>query len=82
MVENSLRADSGKVLKRPLGSPKKFPHFDGIMFLPCQMARLPLEDPEKVETRTVIGPTAQRPLELEIPLLISGMAYGLACRRR
>jgi methylamine---glutamate N-methyltransferase subunit C len=82
IVENSLRADSGKVLKRPLGSPKPFPHFDGIMFLPGQMARLPVADPERVETRTVIGPTAQRPLELEIPLLISGMAYGLGLQEK
>ncbi len=78
LVENSLRADSGKILKRPLGSPKKFPHFEGIMFLPCQMDRLPLKDAEKVDTRTVIGPRARRPLELKIPLIISGMAYGLA----
>lgn len=78
LVENSMRADSGKILKRPLGSPKKFPHFEGVMFLPCQMSRLPLEDSEKVDTRTVIGPKAKRPLELEIPLLVSGMAYGLA----
>ncbi len=82
IVENSLRADSGKVLKRPLGSPKPFPHFDGIMFLPGQMARLPVADPERVEARTVIGPTAQRPLELEIPLLISGMAYGLGLQEK
>src|SRR5690606_5690412 len=73
LVENSLRADSGKILKRPLGSPKKFPHFEGIMFLPCQMDRLPLKDAEKVDTRTVIGPRARRPLELKIPLIISGI---------
>lgn len=78
VVENSLRAGSGKILKRPLGSPKKFPHFEGIAFLPCQMSRLPLKDAAKVETRTVIGPKAKRPLELEIPLLVTGMAYGLA----
>src|SRR5690606_3112639 len=78
LVENSLRADSGKILKRPLGSPKKFPHCEGILFLPCQMDRLPLKDAEKVDTRTVIGPRARRPLELKIPLIVSGMAYGLA----
>lgn len=82
MVENSLRANNGKIVKRPLGSPKKFPHFEGIVFLPCQMSRLPLRDPEKVETRTVLGPRAKRPLEVEIPLLVSGMAYGLGVHER
>ena len=31
---------------------------------------------EKCETRTVIGPRAKRPLELDIPIYITGMSFG------
>ena len=31
---------------------------------------------EKCETKTVIGPRAKRPLELDIPVYITGMSFG------
>lgn len=78
ILEISLRAQTGKIIKRPLGSPKKFPHYDHLLFVPAQMARLPLEMTENVSTNVTLGPKAQVPLTLEIPLIISGMAYGEA----
>ena len=37
MLENSLRAETGTVLQRPLtGSSKKWPHLDPITFIPAQ----------------------------------------------
>jgi len=82
IVENGMRAESGVLVKRPLGSPKPMPHFQGLMFLPSQMADLPTKEKIQVDTRTVIGPCAKRPLELDIPLMITGMAYGLAVSER
>lgn len=78
ILEISLRAQTGKIIKRPLGSAKKFPHYDNLLFVPAQMARLPLEISEPVEMSVSLGPKAKEPLKLEIPLIISGMAYGEA----
>lgn len=77
-VEIALRAQAGKPLSRPWGTPKRFLHLDNLMFVPAQLAQLPTPDATPVETRTLIGPHAPRPLELGIPILISGMAYGLS----
>lgn len=78
VLEISLRAEEGKIIKRPLGSAKHFLGFDGLMFVPAQMARLPIEGEVKVDMRVTLGPKAEKPLVADIPLLISGMGYGAA----
>jgi glutamate synthase domain-containing protein 2 len=77
MLENSLRAEVGDVLLRPLGSSKKWPHLDSITFIPVQTSPFPLERDEEVDMSVTIGPKAKKPLKIEIPLMISGMAYGV-----
>ena len=56
------------------------PKWEDIQFLPAQLAKRPLLDDEPVETRTVIGPNAKKPLVLEIPLFVSDMSYGALSR--
>src|SRR5690554_1110160 len=43
-IENSLRAESGAIIERPFGSPRKFLHFDGLMFSPAQLATFPRDE--------------------------------------
>lgn len=78
MLENSLRAESGDILHRPLGSSKKWPHLDSITFIPAQTTPFPIESDEEVDVGVTIGPRAKKPLKIKIPLMISGMAYGIA----
>ncbi|MDQ0216250.1 glutamate synthase domain-containing protein 2 [Oikeobacillus pervagus] len=78
ILENSLRAESGDVLHRPLGSSKKWPHFDPITFIPAQTTPFPISGDENVDMNVTIGPKAKKPLKIKIPLMISGMAYGIA----
>ena len=78
MLENSLRAESGDVLHRPLGSSKKWPHLDPITFIPAQTTPFPIDGEEDVDMKVTIGPKAKKPMEIQIPLMISGMAYGIA----
>ncbi|AHF07940.1 FMN-binding glutamate synthase family protein [Desulfitobacterium metallireducens] len=78
ILEISQRAQFGKIIKRPLGSPRKFPHYDNLLFVPAQMARLPIEITENIPMKVTLGPKANKPLILEMPLIISGMAYGEA----
>ena len=78
MLENSLRAESGDILHRPMGSSKKWPHLDSITFIPAQTTPFPIEGDEEVDVQITIGPKAKKPMKLKIPLMISGMAYGIA----
>lgn len=60
-----------------MGVPRKdLPHWDDIQILPAQMAQKPLLDDHAVATRVVIGPRAEKPLTLDIPLFVSDMSYG------
>lgn len=60
-----------------MGVPRKdLPHWDDIQILPAQMARKPLLDAAAVATQVVIGPRAQKPLVLDIPLFVSDMSFG------
>ncbi|MGY6553050.1 MAG: glutamate synthase-related protein [Wenzhouxiangella sp.] len=60
-----------------MGVPRKdLPHWDDLQLLTAQLARRPLEEGAEVDTRLVIGPRAKRPLELEIPLLVTDMSFG------
>jgi glutamate synthase domain-containing protein 2 len=78
MLENSLRAETGDVLHRPLGSSKKWPHLDPITFIPAQTSPFPIDGEEDVDVKVTIGPKAKKPLNINIPIMISGMAYGIA----
>lgn len=60
-----------------MGVPRdQLPSWDSIQVLTAQLARLPLLDEEPVNTQTVIGPAARRPLTLDIPLFVSDMSFG------
>jgi glutamate synthase domain-containing protein 2 len=77
VFENSLRAHSGKVIERPFGSPRRFPHFDQLVFSPAQLRHFPTELQTEVDVKVTIGPQARRPLHIDIPLLIGGMGFGV-----
>nr|WP_042334830.1 FMN-binding glutamate synthase family protein [Desulfosporosinus meridiei] len=77
ILEISLRAEEGKIIQRPLGSPKPLPHYDTLMFVAAQMARLPKEGTIPVDMKVTLGGKAEKPLEIEMPLMVSGMSYGL-----
>ncbi|HEY6270601.1 MAG TPA: glutamate synthase-related protein, partial [Terriglobales bacterium] len=57
---------------------KPLPSFDDLTFIPCSLTRIPLEGyREKCSTRTVLGTRfAKKPIELEIPVMITGMSFG------
>nr|WP_242876307.1 FMN-binding glutamate synthase family protein [Desulfosporosinus hippei] len=77
ILEISLRAEEGKIIQRPLGSPKPLPHYDTLMFVAAQMARLPKEGTIPVDMKVTLGAKAEKPLQIEMPLMISGMSFGL-----
>ncbi|HAC15130.1 MAG TPA: glutamate synthase, partial [Bacteroidetes bacterium] len=52
------------------------PKWEDIQFLPAQLARRPLMDDDSVQTSVIIGPNAQKPMLLDIPLFVSDMSFG------
>ena len=78
MIENSLRASSGKVLMRPLGgSHVKWPHLESITFIPAQTSPFPVDGEKEVNMQVTIGKKAKKPMQLVVPLIVSGMGYGV-----
>ena len=60
-----------------MGVPRKdLPHWDDLQVMAAQMATKPLLDDHPVGTELVIGPEADKPLRLEIPLFVSDMSFG------
>jgi glutamate synthase domain-containing protein 2 len=57
-------------------SRQDLPTWDDIQLLTAQLATRPLLDDVDVDTATVIGPTAEKPLRLDIPLFVSDMSFG------
>ena len=54
----------------------ELPRWDDIQFVTAQLARAPQLDDVEVGTKLVIGPGANKPLELEIPMVVSDMSFG------
>lgn len=77
IIETNLRAEKGEAVSRPIGGPKRFPDFSGLMFNVAQLATLPTPGDVPVETSVVLGKRAARPLKLDMPIIVSAMAYGL-----
>lgn len=60
-----------------MGTPRNaLPMWDSIQFITAQLARLPKLDDEPVGTEVCIGPNADKPLWLDIPLFVSDMSFG------
>ncbi|NLY76360.1 MAG: FMN-binding glutamate synthase family protein [Firmicutes bacterium] len=74
--EANLRAETGKALNRPYGAKRGILSFDKFQFNPVYLTKTPINNDREIDTSVVLGPGAQKPLALKIPILIGGMAYG------
>ena len=54
----------------------ELPRWDDIQVITAQLARRPLLDDDPVGSDVVIGPRANKPLALKIPLFVSDMSFG------
>ncbi len=60
-----------------MGVPRgQLPTWDDLQFVVAQLHRLPQLDDVEVGTELVIGPRAEKPLMLEIPIFVSDMSFG------
>jgi methylamine---glutamate N-methyltransferase subunit C len=74
------KAELGRYRIRGFGTlrPRTWATFDDLTFIPAGLTRIPLEGyREQCSTRTVLGARqAAKPIELDIPVMITGMSFG------
>ncbi len=67
---------TGKSEISPMGTRHPYPGLETILFKGTQFSRFPLDENDPVSTKTIIGPNAKQPLELELPFYVSHMSFG------
>lgn len=73
-------AVTGKSISAAMGTQMPMPSWDDILLLGAQLNPPPLDDDAPVNTRTVIGKNAKKPMVLENPVYISHMSFGALSR--
>ena len=76
MEEIHRIAVTGKSISAAMGTKMAMPSWDDILFLGAQLNPMPLDEAAPVETRTVIGKHARKPMILENPVYVSHMSFG------
>src|SRR4026209_1912236 len=73
-----VKSELGRYRMRGFSMFEKSPHWDDLMFMPGTLTRFVIEGyREKCQTKTVLGARfAKNPIELEIPIYITGMSFG------
>lgn len=69
-------AVTGEPIIKSMGTTMPMPNWDDILILGAQLNPFPLEEHAEVDTTTVIGKNAKRPMILQNPVYISHMSYG------
>ncbi|MBU1652998.1 alpha-hydroxy-acid oxidizing protein [bacterium] len=80
MADIHEMARSGRSIIEPMRTKKPVVSWDDILIMGAQLNRIPLNDNIDVITRTVIGPKAEHPLEIETPVYVTHMSYGALSR--
>ncbi|SJZ60089.1 FMN-binding glutamate synthase family protein [Selenihalanaerobacter shriftii] len=82
LIETTIRAETGKPLSRPLGSPNVLSRWGKILFNPVHLVKFPIDGKTKIDTNVTIGPKAKKPLKIKNPIMIAGMSYGGALSKK
>ena len=80
VAEVQKLAQTGKSENSAMSTLRKFPTLDSLVFKGAQLHKMPLNEDIEVNTKTIIGKTAQHPLELEMPFYVSHMSFGALSR--
>lgn len=76
MDEIHQMAVTGKQIVGSMGTKMYIPNWDDILILGNQLNPPPLDEFAKVDTTTIIGKNAKKPMILENPVYISHMSFG------
>ncbi|MEE8441560.1 MAG: glutamate synthase-related protein, partial [Spirochaetia bacterium] len=70
----------GRSVIEPMGPLLPLPSWDDITVRGAQLSRLPVNEDEPVSLRTLVGPSAKRPLEMSLPVYVTHMSFGALSR--
>lgn len=73
-------ATSGHTIHAAMSTKMPMPNWDDVLLLGAQLNPAPLHDGDHVNTITVIGKRADKPMLLESPIYISHMSFGALSR--
>ncbi len=76
MEEIHQMAVTGKTIGGAMGTKMPMPSWDDILLLGAQLNPPPLDEEDHVNTMTVIGKHAKKPMVLENPVYVSHMSFG------
>ena len=76
MKEIHQMAVSGKSIIEAMGTRMAMPSWDDILILGAQLNPPPLMEHDEVDTETIIGKHAKKPMVLKNPVYISHMSFG------
>ena len=75
-----VKAELGRYRIRGYGTlrERRWSTFDDLTFFPCSITRIPLEGyRERCSSTTILGTRfANTPIQLDIPIMITGMSWG------
>lgn len=80
MIDIHEIARTGASIIEPMRTRTPTFSWDDVLFKGAQLAKLPLNHDEPVDTTTVLGPRAAHPLVIETPLYITHMSFGALSR--
>lgn len=80
MAEIHKMAVSGEPIIEAMGTRMAMPDWDDILLLGAQLNPMPLLEHAEVDTTTIIGKHAKKPMVLESPVYISHMSFGALSR--
>lgn len=69
-------ATSGQSITEAMRTQMPTFSWDDLLFMGAQLAKLPLNEEDAVNTETVIGPLAKHPLVIESPVYVTHMSFG------
>ena len=69
-------AETGQSIIEPMQTRKPVISWEDILIQGAQLAQIPLNHDDQVETTTTIGPQAAKPLVIATPIYISHMSFG------
>ena len=76
MAQIHEMAVTGKSVGEAMGTKMPMPDWDDVLILGSQLNPPPLADDDPVDTVTIIGKHAQKPMVLNSPVYISHMSFG------
>lgn len=80
LADIDTMAETGQSIIEPMQTKTSVIRWDDILIQGAQLYHTPLDHDEPVDTTTVIGPGAAKPMGLATPIYISHMSFGALSR--